>query len=100
MSETKKPIILCAGQNGRAVIYGQVDSDPVPGQAVRLVNARMVLYWDQKCGGLFGLAAQGPKGATRITHAIPETVETVWQEWIAVAEGAVPKFADWVAWDG
>jgi hypothetical protein len=91
----QKPIILCAGQNGRAVIYGYVDQDPVPGEAVTVHRARMVLYWDSKCGGLLGLAANGPKGDTRITAEVPRVVETCWQEFCDVAERAAESIDEW-----
>ena len=81
-----KPIILCFGEHGRGVVYGYVDTDPVPGQPVTLTNARMVLRWDVH--GLFGLAAKGPAGDTRLTHAVESTTETRWQEWIAVSPEA------------
>ena len=92
-----KTIILCAGTNGRAVIIGEVGTDPVPGEPVTLRNARMVLYWSAECGGLFGLAAKGPKTNTRITHAVPQTTETVWQEWTEVTPEAVEAISGWPA---
>jgi hypothetical protein len=95
MSNERRPIILCAGQHGRAVLYGYVDSMPRKGDAVTLHDARMVLYWDAQCGGLLGLAAQGPKGATRITHAVPSTMSTVWTEWVAVPPEAAKELDAW-----
>jgi hypothetical protein len=91
-------IILCAGQNGRAVLVGDVPRRPVAGKPVTLKNARMVLYWDAACGGLLGLAANGPKGEdTRITHAVEETTETVWQEWTKVSTRAARELKKWPA---
>lgn len=90
-------IILCAGANGRAVIVGDVEDEPTPGEPVRLTDARMVLYWANECEGLFGLAARGPRGATRITAAVPVTVETVWQEWCAVTAEAAAEVDRWPA---
>lgn len=92
-----KPIILCAGANGRAVIYGRVSRKPAPGKPVTLTGARMVLYWDQECGGLFGLAAKGPKGKTRMTHSVPSTTETAWQETIEVTPEAAAEIEAWPA---
>lgn len=88
MDENRKPIILCCGANGRAAVFGYVDSEPVPGSPVTLHDARMVLYWPRECEGLFGLAANGPKEGLRITPAVGQTTETVWQEWIAVGAEA------------
>ena len=93
-----KMIVLCCGEYGRAVVIGRVTSDPVPGEAVRLADARMVLYWAAECGGLLGLAARGPRGSTRITHAVPRLVETRWQEWVEVAAGAAEEVDQWPAY--
>jgi len=90
-------IILCAGSNGKAVIIGDVDAAPVPGEPVDLQNARMVLYWARECGGLLGLAATGPAEDTRITHAVPRVVETVWQEWVEVTPEAGERIDQWSA---
>jgi hypothetical protein len=91
-----KPIILCCGANGRAVIYGRVESEPVPGEPVELHGARMVIYWAGPAG-LFGLAAKGPAGGSRLTHAVSRTTETVWQEWIAIEPDAAEKIDAWPA---
>ncbi len=90
-------IILCCGQNGRAIVIGDTKRRPVKGKPVTLTNARMCLRWSAECGGLFGLAAKGPKGDTRITHSVAETVETVWQEWCAVSDVAVRELDKWPA---
>lgn len=92
-SKTNIPIILCAGQNGRVLIYGYVGSEPVPGQPVRLERARMVIYYPS--GGTFGLAVDGPPAGSRVTKAVPVTVETVWQEWMACTPTAAERFDDW-----
>ena len=91
----EKRIILCCGNNGRAVVYGTVDAEPAAGRPVRLRNARMILYWSAECGGLFGLARSGPKTDTRITATVDEVVETSWQEFLAVSDAAVEKIERW-----
>ena len=88
-----KPIILCAGTNGRCLVYGYVATDPVPGEPVRLTRARMVIYYPS--GGTFGLAAAGPPEGSRVTAAASETVETQWQEWLAVSAPAAAVFDGW-----
>ena len=90
---SKKPIILCAGQNGRALVYGYVEEEPEPGCPVKLYRARMVLYYPS--GGTFGLAAEGPPAESRVTHAVDVVVETVWQEFLAVSADAAERFDDW-----
>lgn len=92
------PIILCAGARGQAVIVGWVDKMPRPGEAVTLFNARMILLWDAACGGLFGLASDGPAGDTRLTTTVSETTETVWQETVSVSEQAMIKIQEWPSW--
>ena len=87
------PIILCAGAHGRALIYGYVEQEPAPGQPVRLERARMILYFPS--GGTFGLAAEGPPEESRVTHAVDVTVETQWQEWLAVSPAAAERFDGW-----
>jgi len=79
----QKPIILCATEKGRAVIFGYVDEEPTPGEPVKLHRARMVIRWAS--GGLFRLASEGPIDADRISPEVPSTTETVWQEWIEVS---------------
>jgi len=90
-------IILCCGHNGRAIVIGDVKRKPVKGKPVTLTDARMVLRWDAACGGLFGLAAKGPRADTRITHSVPETVSTVWQEWCTVSDVASKELDKWPA---
>jgi len=90
-------IILCAGKNGRAVLIGDVPRAPTHGKPVTLKNARMVLYWDRKCGGLLGLAANGPRGSTRITAEIPRTGSGPWQQWIEMTPKAAKAVNKWPA---
>ena len=90
------PIILCCGANGRAVVYGWVEKDPVPGKPVTLYDARMVLRWEGS-GGLFGLAAKGPEGRSRITASVERVVETSWQEHVIVSPKAAQALDDWPA---
>ena len=89
------PIILCATEHGRAVVYGRVEREPVSGEPVTLHGARMVLTWSAECGGLFGLAARGPQTSTRITHAIDRTTATRWTEWLSVSTEAAVALDGW-----
>ncbi len=89
----KKPIVLCCGEKGRGLVYGYVEQEPKPGQPVRLERARMVIYYPS--GGTFGLASDGPPEDSRVTHAVSATVETVWQEWLAVSDKAARAFDGW-----
>ena len=88
-------IILCGGSQGRAVVCGFVDAEPVEGQPVTLHDARMVLFWHSSCGGLFGLAATGPKGDTRMTATVPKVTDTEWKQWIVVSDEARDALVSW-----
>jgi len=94
-----KPVIICVGEPARAVVYGHIDSDHMPdaGEKVRIKNARMVLRWDAECGGLFGLAANGPAGDTRITASVQEVACVVGQS-LSVTESAAKKIDAWEPW--
>ena len=94
MSEERIPIILCCGLNGRAVVYGRVNSEPVKGEPVILHDARMVLHWAGN-HGLFGVAAYGPGPGSRISPAVERTQETVWQEHLVVSVAAAAKIEAW-----
>ena len=94
MNENEMPIILCCGDKGRAVVYGYVLGEPVPGEPVTLRRARMVIRWAGR-GGLFGVAASGPATGSAITVAVGSTTETVWQEWIAVSPEAADILDSW-----
>ena len=93
MTEKQIPILLCAGANGRALVYGYVTEEPTPGEPVRLSKARMVIHYPS--GGTFGLASVGPPRGSRVTHVVDTVVETVWQEWLAVTEKAAGVFDGW-----
>ena len=97
MASKTIPIILCVGANGRAVVFGWVEEDPTPGEPVTLHHARMVLYWSGECGGLFGLAANGPKTSTRMTAAVERTSAVQWKEWLAVSPEAAEALDGWPA---
>jgi hypothetical protein len=57
----------------------------------------MVLYWDAACGGLFGLAAGGPKGATRLTAAVRDHGDEAVRQWFSVAPEAAKEIDAWEA---
>ena len=92
-------VIVFTGENGRAAVYGEVESIPLPGDVVTLRNARMILRVADV--GFFGLAANGPKADTdtRITASVPSTSCTC----VQVLECS-PKAADaidgWLSWSG
>jgi len=87
-------ILLCCGENGRAVVFGEVDQDPVPGQPVELRNARMILYWAGP-KGLFGVAAEGPGEGSKLTCAVERVVETRWQEYLVCSDQAARLMDGW-----
>ena len=89
--------IVCGGSQGKAVVYGECDALPVPGEPYTLRNARMVLRWSTECGGLFGLAASGPKGDTRLTSAVAVVSDEAARQVLSVSADAVAAFAAWPA---
>lgn len=65
-----------------------------------LHGARMVLYWPRECGGLFGLAANGPKDGTRLTYAVEKTSSEACRQWLAVPEKAAKEFREFPDYEG
>lgn len=95
-TDNMKPYIICGGsENGRAAIFGWCKNEPVPGQPVQLFNAQMVLYWSEQCGGLFGLAAAGPRSGTRITKPVRYVADKFCTQVISVSDEAAKAFAEW-----
>lgn len=47
----------------RGVFFGYADK--TDGETIKLRGARNCLYWDRRCGGFMGLAANGPIGESR-----------------------------------
>jgi hypothetical protein len=92
-----KMYLVCCGTNGRAVLVGESEKEPVAGQPITLTNARMIIYWDAACGGLLGLAANGPKGSTRITAAVERHGDECVCQWVAVSESAAEEIRKWKA---
>ena len=89
--------LVCCGTNGRVVLIGDCDTEPVAGQPIRMKDVRMVLYWDAECGGLLGLAAKGPKGATRITAAVPDHGDECVRQWVRLTDTAAQELDQWPA---
>jgi hypothetical protein len=89
--------LVCCGTNGRAVLVGECESEPVAGQPIRMRNVRMILYWDAECGGLLGLAARGPRGNTRITPAVEAHGDECVRQWVAVSTEAAEAIRSWQA---
>ena len=92
--------VVCCGANGRAVIFGECESEPVCGEPITLRNVRMVLYWPAKCGGLFGLAAKGPRDGLRLTESVQATATEVVRQWLTVPEDAAKQLREWPAFQG
>lgn len=93
---TRTPYIMCCTAQGRAVIFGWLAAEPVPGQPVTIHDARMVLRWEGTAG-LFGVAAKGPETGSRITAVVPRVTESVWAQAIACTPKAAAAIAGWPA---
>ena len=96
-----KMYIVCAGTNGRAVVVGRADAEPVAGQPFRMTDARMVISWSEQCGGLLGLAAHGPKPKQsngyemRVTAPVASLGVEVVRQWLEVSDAAAKAFDAW-----
>lgn len=94
MKKARKPYIVCGGATGRAVIFCWLDDDPIAETPVVMHDARMVLYWPTECGGLLGLAANGPRDGLRMTATVTRATDTVRQA-LAVAPDAATVLKRW-----
>lgn len=92
--------IVCCGTNGRAVIFGKCESEPICGEPIMLRDARMVLYWPSSCGGLFGLAAKGPKDGLRLTESVQATATETVRQWLTVSDDVAGQLRAWPAFTG
>ena len=92
--------IVCCGTNGRAVIVGECESEPVCGEPITVRNARMVLYWPVACGGLFGLAAKGPRDGLRLTESVAATATEAVRQWLTVPDEVAAQLQAWPAFTG
>lgn len=90
-------VIVCCGTNGRCVVFGECEAEPVTGEPITLRNAQMVLYWPAACGGLFGLAAKGPRDGLRLTHAVDKTATESVRQWLSVSDEIADALAKWPA---
>lgn len=87
-----KAYLVCAGTNGRAVIYGKSEKPPEVGKPFSLENARMVLYWSRECGGLFGLASDGPKVGCRLTSSVTHHADVEAKQVLGVPDATAAVF--------
>ncbi|MDX1253659.1 MAG: hypothetical protein R3201_00120 [Oceanisphaera sp.] len=93
-----KPYIITTGANGRAVIYGYSETEPIPGQPYRLERARMVIYWTEH--GLLGLAADGPQSGARISKVVEFTSGEVVRQVLSVSAAAAVAMDEVKPWQG
>lgn len=60
----KRAVLVTTGEK-RGVFFGYTDND-MGDATIHLHDARNVIYWCSAVGGVFGLAADGPKEGCRI----------------------------------
>ena len=89
--------IICCGMNGQAVVIGECEVEPITGEPIKLHNARMILYWPAACGGLFGLAAKGPKEGLRLTESVEATATEAVRQWLTVSDEVAQQLRQWPA---
>lgn len=94
---SEKMYLVCCGATGRAALIGRSPTEPVAGQPITLADARMILYWDSACGGLLGLAANGPKGNAQITASVPRHGDECVRQWIEITPKAASLIDAWEA---
>ncbi|HKY41348.1 MAG TPA: hypothetical protein VJN18_35690 [Polyangiaceae bacterium] len=56
-----RPVLVTTAHRG--VFFGYADK--TDGDVIALRGARNCIYWDRRCGGFMGLAANGPIGDSR-----------------------------------
>ena len=91
-----KIIVCCGPEKGKCVVYGDVDEVPRQGERCRVSNARLVIRFAQR--SLFGVAAVGPVGDTRISAAVPFTDTPVVQEVLGLTDEAIAAIDAWPAY--
>ena len=92
--------IVCCGTNGRAVIVGECEHEPVCGEPITVRNARMILYWPASCGGLFGLAAKGARDGLRLTESVEATATEAVRQWLTMSAVVAEQLREWPAFTG
>ena len=65
----KRAVVVTTEKRG--VFFGYVEDDSKSPAQITLSQTRMCVYWAAETKGVLGLAATGPLGDCRITHAIP-----------------------------
>ncbi len=90
------PMIMCGGATGRAVVFGWHDGETLPQAETVIVlhRARMILYWPATCGGILGLAANGPQDGLRLTSAVKSVSDTARQV-LSVSASAAAALDRW-----
>jgi len=95
MSANQRSWIICCGKTGKCVVYGWTDAEPIVGSPITLHRARMVLYWDAACKGLFGLAQNGPRGDTQLTDTVEVTATEHVCQYLSVSQTAAKEIEAW-----
>lgn len=70
MATKTKPIGLLVTTEHRGVFFGYGEPKAEGGE-IRLVNARMCVYWTQAMKGVLGLAVKGPDASCKVGFAVP-----------------------------
>ena len=68
------PVLVCTDKRG--VIFGYTCN--ANARPIKMMKARMALYWSADVGGVFGLAEKGPTSGCKISAVAPSlTLEGV-----------------------
>ena len=89
-----RPVLVTTANRG--VFFGYATK--TDGQTIKLANARNCLYWDRKCGGFMGLAANGPIADSRVGAKADIEIRNITSvtEVTAVAAKVWDEKATWV----
>lgn len=66
--KTERAVIVTTAHKG--VFFGYATD--TEGESIKLLRARLAVYWTADLRGFMGLASAGPKSGCRIGHAVPE----------------------------
>ena len=66
--QTERAVIVTTSHKG--VFFGYATD--TTGEVIRLLRARLAVYWTADLRGFMGLASVGPKSGCRIGQAVPE----------------------------
>lgn len=65
---TERPVLVTTANRG--VFFGYTTTDGAP-ESIRILRARMVVYWAPECRSILGLCDVGPIGRSKVSKPAP-----------------------------